>query len=157
MILGRAAGAIRVKADGGGLRAVGCSCCSCKYGSGQVSASSSARVSLGITVTNALSYLVIHSSGNCDLICPEYWSDGAHWSTGGPCYPAKGMKCTRPNAPFTAPQQLQIYIGNTLLTQNTNYNGITSLRGSVSVKILDSGYYDNCGFYFVSGSVCPPL
>ena len=113
----------------------------CESGSASVSASNKARTGLGITVTDAKPYLTITSSGKCDLICAEYWNGDD--------------RPTRPNAPFSAPAQLQIYVGGTILVQDGNYNGYTALRGAVSVRIRDSGYYDNCGSYSVSGAVCP--
>jgi hypothetical protein len=65
------------------------------------------------------------------------------------------MKCSRPNAPFTAPQQLEIYVGGALLIAGGVWNGKTTLRGAVTARIKDSGYYDNCGSYNVSAETYP--
>lgn len=130
-----------------------CTPVECLSGSG-IAAAAGGGAALGVTVTNERPHLTITSSGNIDLICPEYWKDGDHWSVGGPCYPKLGMKCTRPNAPFTAPAQLRIYVGGVLLSDGSNFNGVTALRGAVTANIRDSGYYDNCGFYAVGATVC---
>ena len=123
----------------------------CDHGGATVSSSSNARTSLGITVTNESPYLTITSSGSVDLTCATYWNGGTPVNKGGTCT----VRCTRPNAPHSAPSQLEIFVGGTLLTSNSNYNGYTSLRGAVTARINDSGYYDNCGSYYVSGSACP--
>ena len=129
-------------------------CDDCESGGASVSASSSGRTGLGVSVTNDKPYLTITSSGDIDLICADYWKDGEHFRNGGPCYPAQGMKCTRPNAPFTAPAHLRIYVGGVLLSDSSDFNGTTSLRGAVTANIRDSGYYDNCGGYSVGATVC---
>lgn len=134
---------------------VPCKCCEeleCESGNGYVSASSSARVSLGVSVTDKRPVLTTASSGSMDLTCPSYWNGGTHVRDGGSCT----SLCTRPNAPFSAPGQLQIYVGGVLLSEGSDYDGTTSLRGAVTARIKDSGYYDNCGGYSVGATVCPP-
>ena len=132
-----------------------CECCEeleCESGSGYVSASSSGRVSLGVSVTDKRPVLTVASSGSMDLICAEYWNGGVHERDGGYCT----VRCARPNAAFSAPGQLRIYVGGVLLSEGSDYDGTTSLRGAVTAKIQDSGYYDNCGGYSVGATVCPP-
>ena len=121
-----------------------CECCddaNCDSNGASVSASSKTRTGLGVAVTDERPNLTITSSGAIDLTCATYWN---------------GVdRQTRPNAPFAAPLQLEIYVGGAMLTSDSNWNGVTSLRGDVEARIRDSGYYDNCGSYNVSATVCP--
>jgi hypothetical protein len=105
----------------------------CLSGSADVPANRGSQTSLGISVTNQMPFLTIFSSGVVDLICNNP---------------------NRPPAPRTAPQALEVFVGGTLLSFDTNFSGLTALRGAVTVRIRDSRHSDNCGSYFVVGQVC---
>lgn len=115
------------------------SCCGCFLdcidSTVVVPADRGARTATGIFVTNSLPYLTTNSSGEVTLI-PEKPPD--------------------PAVTFTAPQQLQTYVGATLIGTGQNFTRqLMTARGQVFFRILDTGRFDNSGSYTCTAVLCP--
>ena len=114
---------------------VSCECCDCIDSTVSVSASDSGKTGTGISVTDDFPYLSTSSSGEIDLIHNHP---------------------VRPPAIFHAPEQLEIYIGNTFLSIGANLDSqLITLRGEVFFRIRDSRHNDNYGSYEATAVLCP--
>lgn len=112
-----------------------CCCKECKVTGVTLNSASGGVVGTGLYVTANQCTIEMSSSGTANFRC-----------------------CLTPprDLIISAPTQIRLLIGGTIISSGRNYSGTPSISGEVGFQVADSYYKDNQGSFSVFVTVCCP-